>query len=194
MLSLCLLNADESLSTNLQHTSRFILENNGILNQKVTAEIEKIGTELYQKTGIFLALAISQSKSLEELLNLQENFKEPFALLVLSVNSHKVDIISSKEVASFFDKNAVLSPYAGEGSILPILTSPKGKDIYNAAMLNGYADIAEKIANYFHIKLESSIGNANKDTLNILRIIFYSFICFAILFYFSRKVRKKRNA
>lgn len=192
VLSLCL-NADENSSTNLQHTSRFILENNGILNQKVATEIENIGTELYQKTGIFLALAISQSKSLEELLALQENFKEPFAMLVLSINSHKVDIVSSKEVASFFDKNAVLSPYAGEGSILPILTSPKGKDIYNAAMLNGYADIADKIASYFHIKLENSIGNANKDTLNILRIIFYGFICFALLFYFSRKVRKKRN-
>ena len=75
---------------------------------------------------------------------------------------------------------------------MPILASNKGKDIYNAAILNGYADITERIARYFNIKLENSIGNANRDTLNVLRIGIYGFLCIAALYYVQRKVKKRR--
>jgi len=171
----------------LKPRSDFILLNESVLNDKVTQKLSQMGTELYQKTGIFLALAASNQKSLEELQSLRNELKAPYALLVLSVKSHKVDILTSNEVGIFFNKNEVL-----ERSIFPILGNTKASDIYNASMLNGYADIADHIANYFHIKLESSIGNANRDVINILRVLFYGFICFAILFYFMRKSKKRK--
>ncbi|MCH5336785.1 MAG: hypothetical protein J1D99_05135, partial [Campylobacter sp.] len=99
----------------------------------------------------------------------------------------------SKEALAFFDKEAVLSPYPGTGTILPILTSHKGQDIYNAAILNGYADIADRLAKYFGIDLENSIGNSNRDTINILRILIYGFICFALLYYAQRRMKRRRN-
>ena len=169
-----------------------MLFNEGVLNDKVVEQINTIGTELYNKIGVFVAVAVGDMSDFDTIKDKKNELKAPFALLVLSKSSHKVDIITSKEVGLFFDKEQVLSPYSGEGTILPILASNKGKDIYNAAILNGYADITERIARYFNIKLENSIGNANRDTLNVLRIGIYGFLCIAALYYVQRKVKKRR--
>lgn len=174
------------------NAQNFVLFNEGVLNDKVVEQINTIGTELYNKIGVFVAVAVGDMSDFDTIKGKKNELKAPFALLVLSKSSHKVDIITSKEVGLFFDKEQVLSPYSGEGTILPILASNKGKDIYNAAILNGYADITERIARYFNIKLENSIGNANRDTLNVLRIGIYGFLCIAALYYVQRKVKKRR--
>lgn len=166
---------------------QFVLLNEGVLNDKVTQKLSQMGSELYQKTGIFVAIAASSQKSLEELEALKNSLKAPYTLLVLSTKSHKVNILNSNEVDKFFNKEEVL-----EHSVYPILGNAKASDIYNASMLNGYADIVETIAKYFNISLESSIGNANRDVLNILRILFYGFICFALLFYFTRRSKRRK--
>ncbi len=169
-----------------------VIFNENILSQKVEEELNTIANELYDKTGIYLFVAAGAKTSLDELLLKQSELAKPNALLVLSQNSHKVDIVGSSEVLAFFDREAVLSPYPGTGTIIPILTSHKGQDIYNAAILNGYADIAERIAKYFNVKLESSIGNTNRDTINILRILIYGFICFALLYYAQRRIKRRK--
>ena len=170
-----------------------VVYNENVLSQKVSEELNLIGQELYDKTGIHLFVAAGASTPLEELLKKQDELPKPNVLLVLSQHSHKVDIVGSQEALTFFDKEAVLSPYPGTGTILPILTSHKGQDIFNAAILNGYADIADRLAKYFGLKLEHSIGNANRDTINILRILFYGFICFALLYYVQRKMKRARH-
>lgn len=174
----------------------FVVFNENILSSKVQNKLNLIGQELYDKTGIFLAVAVGDKTSFETLVKMQENLPKPYVLLALSKDPHKVDILGNEALA-FFDKEAVLSRYPNTGSILPILGSNKG-DIYNApilnaAILNGYADIAERIAKYFNIRLEHSIGNANRDTINILRILVYGFICFALLYYIQRKMKRKRS-
>lgn len=109
-----------------------------------------------------------------------------FCLFYLK-NSHKVDIIGSKGALTLIDKEAVLSPYPGIGSILPILATNKG-DIYNAAILNGYGDMVDRLAQARGIELQHSIGNANRDTINILKIfnLWLYLLCVVIL-------RSKKN-
>lgn len=167
--------------------------NENLLSQRVSEKLNLIGNELYDKTGIYLFVAIGAKTSLEELIKKQDELPKPNVLLALSQDSHKVDIVGSKEALAFFDKEAVLSPYPSTGTILPILSSHKGQDIYNAAILNGYADIAERLAKYFNVKLENSTGNENRDTINILRILIYGFICFALLYYAQRRMKRRRN-
>lgn len=179
---------------NLAQGENFVLLNEDVLNEKVVSQINTIGAELYAKSGVFAAVAVARNIEIEELQAMQDALQAPFVLLVLSQKSHIVDILTSKEAIFFFDRNKVLSPYSGEGSILPVLASNKAKDIYNAAILNGYGDIADQIAAYFKLKLESSIGNANRDTLNVLRIGIYGFLCIAALYYAQRKIKKRRYA
>lgn len=169
-----------------------IVFNENVLNQKVENEIALIGEELYEKTGIFLGVALGDKTKFEDLVQKQNALPKSYVLLVLSKASHKVDIVGSKGALALINKEEVLSPYSGVGSILPILATNKG-DIYNAAVLNGYADIAERLAKARGVSLKHSIGNANRDTLNILRILIYGFICFALLYYAQRRMKRRRN-
>ncbi|MCC8278178.1 hypothetical protein LNU06_05445 [Campylobacter sp. VicNov18] len=169
-----------------------VLVNENILNQKVIHEINLIGKELYEKSGVFVGVALGDKTDIETLLNVQKELPRSYILLVLSKNSHKVDIVGSKGALALIDKEAVLNPYPGIGSILPILATNKG-DIYNAAILNGYADIVERVAKSKAIQLKHSIGNANRDTINILRILIYGFICFALLYYVQRRIKGKKH-
>lgn len=169
-----------------------IVFNENILSQKVENEIALIGEELYEKTGIFLGVALGDKTKFEDLVQKQNALPKSYVLLVLSKASHKVDIVGSKGALALINKEEVLSPYSGVGSILPILATNKG-DIYNAAVLNGYADIAERLAKARGVSLKHSIGNANRDTLNILRILIYGFICFALLYYAQRRMKRRRN-
>ena len=100
----------------------------------------------------------------------------------------KVDIILSNP--NLLDKDAVLSPMPNTGTILPLLAS-KRDDIYNAALLNGFADIAERIALSKGVELQSAIGSSNKTTLTWIRYPLYGFLLFAIIVFVTKSLRKK---
>ncbi|MBZ7947579.1 hypothetical protein H2256_01205 [Campylobacter sp. RM9929] len=170
----------------------YVVFNEGVLSPKVVKEINLIGKELEEKSQIFAGVAIGDNTDFETLFNMQKELPKSYILLILSKKSHRVDIVGSKGVLNLIDKEAILSPYSGTGSILPILATQKG-DIYNAAILNGYADIVDRITQARGITLNSSIGNTNRDTINILRILIYGFVCFALLYYVQRRMKGKRN-
>ena len=75
------------------------------------------------------------------------------------------------------------------GTILPILSSKKG-DYFSAAMLNGYADLVEQIAQSKNIELKEAVGSSNKKTFGLLKIIFYGVIFWAAAVIISRKVKR----
>lgn len=164
-----------------------------ILNEKVVEKINLISQELKTKTGVEFVLLTLNNPNNVPLKELGEdyikNLKSPFVVLALSPknlnqDSGKVDIFMSDE--SLFDKEEVLSPHTNTGSILPIL-SRKGKDIYNAALLNGSGDIADKIAAKFGVELENSLGSSNRMFLNLLRYPLYATILIVILIFIYRK-------
>ncbi len=169
------------------------IKNDNIIDKRAVAKIETIGKELYEKTGInthVVAVANMGGMSLAEYeKELIKTLKNPYILLLITIKEHKVDIQASKEMLSKFDKDGVLSPYPLTGTILPILGAKKGKDKPSAAILNGYADIADQVAQSYGIKLESSIGSSNKTVINIIKVIFYSFsvITIGIIIYRRRK-------
>lgn len=178
--------------------SKVFLQNEGIVDKRAVNQIEIMGAELKQKTGISTYVVAIKSLDKVPLVKYEENLakdlKSPFILLALSRDDHQVDIKASASVLDKFDKEGILSPYPLNGTILPILASKKGKDKYSAAILNGYADIVDQVASSYNFELKSSIGSANKTVINILKVIFYSFsvITIAIIFYYKRKRKNAR--
>ncbi len=204
-----------SLQTTL--SAQFLYKDEVIFNPKFTAEIDKLGSELYAKTGISLNLVMlkelpagqSIAKYEKELI---KNFSEPTILLTFSEMDAKVDILaSSPSLYEYFDKQQVLSPISSPvqafivallnmdfsdmssgGTILPLLAQ-KTKDgahigKYSAAMFNGYADIAEQIAESKGIVLENAIGNANQNSIFVVKLVFYGIILIAIYMYIKRRI------
>lgn len=172
--------------------SSFILNDDGVLNKPLIKKLDEIGGELYKKSKIKLMVAVSKEKTLNQLKDMMNQEKGKVILIALSIKSHKVDIFASeKSLFKLFNKADVLSPFPNTGSILPLLASHKGKDIYNAAILNGYADVSDRLSKNLHIKLKDAIGDANRITLNIILYIFYAIILLALCAIIYRKFRKK---
>ncbi len=163
--------------------------NDGLVNKRAIGEIVKIGTEVKEKSGISLYLCVKKSIDNQKIKlfekNLTKKLNKPFILLTMAATEQKVDIMTSPQTTKLIDVNSILSPFSG--TIIPILTEKKGKDKYSAAMLNGYADIADRVSSKLGIKLKSSIGDTNRILIDILRIIIYgSFLYFTIV-YIKRK-------
>ena len=76
---------------------------------------------------------------------------------------------------------------------MPILASKNGKDIFNAAVLNGYADLAEQIAASKGVSLQNAIGSQNRLTLDAFRIFIYGSIVLVVCVAAFRKFRRKNG-
>lgn len=155
---------------------------------------------------------------------LSDELRAPFIVLTFVELQKKVDIFARPvALYKDFDKQQILSPnvsFAGAfvsavmfarswdeykeflshtgGTVLPILAEKaKGGDIvkkYSVAMYNGYADIADQIAAAEGVKLNSSAGNEGKYFLDILRLVFYGIILYALIIYIRIQWRKRRAA
>ena len=168
--------------------ANFVINDDEILSQKVSQKLNEIGRELYEKSGINLVVGVYKDGELDTLLK-EQNLSSPFAFLALIRDKKKVEIFSDSKTSELFNKEQILSPNPESGTIIPILVSKNGKDVYNAAILNGYADIAEQIAASLNLSLESGIGSSNKTTLNFLRIFIYALIGLFAFIIFYKKVK-----
>jgi len=98
--------------------AEYLYKDEIIHNPKFTKDIEALGSELYQKSGISLKLIML--KELPDGLSIVEyekslikEFKEPTVLLTFSEMNSKVDILASDlSLYKYFDKRQVLSPVA----------------------------------------------------------------------------------
>jgi len=176
------------LSQSLALGANFVINNDEILSQKVSVKLNEIGSELYAKSGINLVVGVYKDGELEALFK-EQNLSSPYAFLLLIKDKKKVEIFADSNTSKLFNKEQILSVNPESGTIIPILVSKNGKDVYNAAILNGYADIAEQIASSLNFQLESSVGNSNKTTLNFLRFFIYGLVAFFIIVIFYKKVK-----
>ena len=167
-------------------------------------DIDTIGKELQEATGVGLyVVALKELPKNTTIVQMEESLmhelKEPAVLLTISEYDKKIDILARpKALYDLFDKEQVLSPFPNSGTILPILTmkakSATTAEKFAAAIQNGYTDIAEQIADAKGVTLKSIPGNANKEVFNVLRVLFYGFILYALyLFIRKRYAQKKRK-
>ena len=164
-----------------------VLVNQNILSPAVSEKIAVLGEELASKSGVFAGVAAYESldgKTLKETAA-QLNLTPPYALLILAKTERKVEIFADPQTFKLFDKEKILSPYPNSGSILPILAS--------AAVLNGYADLAEQIAASKGMSLQNAVGNQNRLTLDAFRIFIYGSIALVVCTAIFRKFRRKNG-
>lgn len=176
----------------------YIINNDNIIGERVVSKINEIGQELYNKTNTKVYALVdttTENLSIQDYISLHtKDFKTPYILLLIITEDKIIDILNEpKELLEHFNKKAILSPYAiFGGTILPLLSDrKKDNDKYSAALLNGYADLTDQIAKSYNVELESSIGNANKNTLNFIRILVYGFLVAALIIYAIRRIKNK---
>ncbi|MDD5372906.1 MAG: 3-dehydroquinate dehydratase [Sulfurimonas sp.] len=103
---------------NVSLSAQYLYKDEVIFNPAFSAEIEKLGLELYEKTGISLRLImlkeLPQGMSIVDYeKELMKEFSEPTILLTFSENNSKVDILAQPaSLYEYFDKKQILSPVA----------------------------------------------------------------------------------
>ncbi|MCD6258682.1 MAG: 3-dehydroquinate dehydratase [Helicobacteraceae bacterium] len=96
----------------------YLYKDDVVHNPDFTTQVEKLGLELYQKTGISLRLVmlrqLPEGKSIVEYeKELIAEMKEPTILLTFAELDSKVDILANDtSLYEYFDKKQVLSPVA----------------------------------------------------------------------------------
>jgi len=176
-------------------TSSFVIRNDGVLPQKTIAKIDEIGSELAAKTGVKVYIAAvknMQGKKIREFESqIATTLEPPYVLLTLSVEDKKVDIVQNPK--NLVDSERILSPLPWKGTIIPLLTAhfKNPHAAIEAALLNGYADIAEEVAAKKGVKLKSALGNTNRNIYYWIRVLFYSIIALILLNFIYRRFIKR---
>ena len=182
----------------------FILNHDGLIDNRAIEKINQIGDEsksklgvniyIYAKSTLGLKEDIKTKEKLEFIKNNENNIlstlQKPYVLLSVAVEETHVNLLFSEELKDVIDKNDIL-----DGYVVPLLASKDKNTLFakvSAATLNGYAAIADTIAESKNIKLETSIGNAGKVSSTIWRVVMYTLIVLGLLAY-TYAILKRRK-
>lgn len=169
-----------------------------VLEEKTAQKIEEMGSELFAKSGVKVILIAKKSGEGENILTYEQNFvkdlRSPYVLLTLFQAEKKVDIFASAGMEKEFDREALLSPFPWSGTIIPLLTSKKNEVSIGPALLNGYAELVEEIAASRKIALESAIGNANRTTINLVRLLIYGFMVGVVILIIYKRIKSRAKS
>ena len=191
------------LCSNLS-AQQFILNDDKLIDDRAAIKINEIGAEVKSKLGVNIYVYAKSNLGLDENLKTKEKLdfirnnenqivstlEQPYVLLTIAVEETHVNLLFSDDLKEIIDKNDIL-----DGYIVPLLASQDKNTLFakvSAATLNGYAAIADTLAEANQIKLETSIGNAGKVSSTIWRVLMYTLVVLGLLAYTYAILRKRK--
>ncbi len=189
-------------------SNSFIIKHDGLIDQRAQNKINEIGLELQQKLHVNAYVYITENNGInpddprEKRLKQMKKFDKiilskitttsNYVVLLISIDQSYANILASDNIKNIIDKDEIL-----DGYVIPLLASKDKNSLFaktSAAMLNGYAQIADSIANNKDIKLVSSIGSEGKVTSSIWKVFMYSMVVFGIGAYTMIVMKQKKKA
>lgn len=191
------------LSSNL-YASKYVLSDDGLIDKRAIGKIEEIGNETSTKLNANIYVYAKSSLGLDSNISTKDKIKyikdhesqvldslvEPYVLLTMSVEDTHVNLIVSSSLKDVVEKNEILNGY-----VVPLLASKDKNSTFakaSAAILNGYAAIADTIAESKGIELKSSIGSSGKVAGTVWRVFMYTLIILGILLYMYAVLKRKK--
>jgi len=185
-------------------TNTYVLSDGGILDQRAQEKIKEIGDEVKEKLHINMYVDLKGNNGIdvdlprenriklmrEKELMIIKNLQAPYAVLTLAIDQMYSSILMSDDLKNIIDKDEILGGY-----VIPLLASKDKNTLTakaSAATLNGFAEIADTLAESKNIKLKSSIGNEGKITSTVWKVFMYTMVVFGILSYIVIIMREKK--
>ncbi|HIC42974.1 MAG TPA: hypothetical protein EYO73_01355 [Sulfurimonas sp.] len=163
--------------------AKFIIVDEVVKIDGFNEQIEPMGRELFEKTGVNLYVSlVKETDNNESIIEYQKalikTLDEPAILFSFVENSKQVQIYAEdKSLYKLFDREQIMDPLAiwpfFNGRVIPIIgaRAPKevqDKDKYAVAMFNGYAEISEQVAESKDVVLSTAVGDTNKLVYKVL--------------------------
>jgi len=173
----------------------YILMHDGLIDERAQEKILEIGNEVKEKLGVNLYIDIKENNGINpkekrdvriELMKVKEQellqkVKEPYVILAISVDQMYSNILYSSDLKDIIDKDDIL-----DGYVIPLLASKDKNSLFaktSAAVLNGFAQMADSVASHKDIKLNSSIGSEGKTASSIWKVFMYFLVLIGLFSY-----------
>lgn len=180
------------------------LLNGDLIDVRAKEKILQMGNEVKSKLGINIYLDSKVDLNIDPKLptkdrlnlikkyedNILKNLEQPYVLLTIAMEQMHVNLYFSDSIKNIIDKDDILNGY-----VVPLLASKDKNTLaskVSAATLNGYAAIADTLAESQKIKLESSIGSEGKVSSTIWRVFIYFLVISGLLAYTYAVLRKRK--
>lgn len=167
---------------------------NAFLNSRSVDFIQKISTQLYEKTGVSLYVVSAdhlkgEKEEREKYKHtILAGLKEPYGVIFFIKSHKKIDIVLKPKINSI-NPDTIITEY-----MVPILIQDKKltDSTLSAATLNGYAQLADEIATHFHQELPDNIivdksGAKNFVHYSFLTMLGLTFILVLRIYLLRRK-------
>lgn len=182
----------------------YIITHDGLIDQRAQDKINEIGLESKSKLNVNIYVDIKENNGIRTSLErkerialmktkeneLTENLTKPYAVLTISVDQMYANILMSDDLKDAIDRDDIL-----DGYVIPLLASKDKNTLFaktSAACLNGFAQIADSVANSKNVKLDSSIGSEGKTAGTIWRVFMYTLVVTGIVLYTIIILREKK--
>lgn len=196
------------ISTLVAQNHSYILSHDGLVDQRAQIKINQIGTEIKEKIGTSIFLHIIKDNNIdmklsreERIIQMREYDKQVlsrltkkeltnYIILTLATDQIYANILMSNNLKDVIDKNDILNGY-----VIPLLASMDKNALSaktSAACFNGYAQIADVLAENKGIELVSSIGSEGKTAATIWKIFMYSMVFVGIVSYILIILRERK--
>ncbi|MDE5602368.1 MAG: TPM domain-containing protein, partial [Helicobacter sp.] len=172
----------------------YVLDNQNQILDKTADFIESLSNEVYEKTGVSLyivALEGLEGMNLQEReLFYQKDLKDPYILLFFAKKEKKIDIITTEDSAKMFNKKEVYWDY-----IVPLIPN-SDKELtqqnISAFLLNGFMDIADRIAQFHKVKLEHNFSATNKGVELTTKMLLYLMLTILLVLFAFVSLRRSK--
>ncbi|OCL97102.1 hypothetical protein [Arcobacter porcinus] len=175
-----------------------------LIDIRAKEKILQMGNEVKSKLGVNIYLDSKVDLNIDPKLptkdrlehikkyedNILKNLEQPYVLLTIAMEQIHVNLYFSDSLKNIIDKDDILNGY-----VVPLLVSKDKNTLaskVSAATLNGYAEIADTLAESQKIKLESSIGSEGKVSSAIWRVFIYFLVISGLLAYTYAVLRKRK--
>ena len=167
------------------------LINDHIISPKASAIIEKIGEELYQKTGInAYAIATNDNVGRENLYKYIKKYEKalskPYIAIIFAPNSKRLGIlVSDEKLKSFYDDEKV------KYYLIRIVSSVDKNSLqskYDVGLVQAYSELADEIASHKDIVLQNTIKDEGNWFLDIVTWLVYLGSVLVFWVYFGRPI------
>ncbi len=174
------------------------LFNDHLVSPKASDYIEKMGSELSNKTGINAYLITTDDKIkrgvsvYDYLKKYKDSLSKPYVGIVFAPNSMRIHVVASnKKLLNSIDKGKVLD-FAIK--VIASKDSNSKQSKYDVGLVQAYSELADEVANAKGIKLKSTIKSSGSWVLKIVNTLIIVGSLIVIWIYFIAPIfRKKRK-
>ncbi len=186
--------------------NKYVLSDDVIIDPRTSQKILEIGSEVKEKTNVNLYVYVKTDLGIDKNIPMKEKIqlikkeeteltstlKKPYAVLVVALEQMHVNLLMSEKLKKIINKDDIL-----DGYVVPLLASKDKNTLFtkvSAAVLNGYAEMADDVAHANGIeKLESGIPNSGKTAGTIWKVFMYTLVILGIFFYTFAVLRSKKK-